>query len=136
MEGFIPRSQILKELGGDEDWEYNYIEPVEGEDDLLNDTARLEKLQAERDDTANEYEDLTKAWIDAAEGEESDKVKSRRTRLAKKLDVGYWSMDRHLRGRTFYDRTGVLQQDGTLTFYRTEVGVAQSNNDNNDDDID
>jgi len=132
LEEFIPRSQILKELGGDEDWEYNYIEPVEGEDDLLNDTTRLEKLQAERDDIANKYEDLTKAWINA-EGEESDRVKNQRTGLAKKLDVGYWSMDRHLRGRTFYDRTGVLQQDGTLTFYHTKVGVAQSND---DDDID
>jgi len=54
LEEFIPRSQILKELGGDEDWEYNYIEPVEGEDDLLNDTTRLEKLQAERDDIAKQ----------------------------------------------------------------------------------
>jgi hypothetical protein len=132
LEEFIPRSQILKELGGDEDWEYNYIEPVVGEDDLLNDTARLEKLQAERDDTVNKYEDLTKAWVNA-EGEESDKVRDQRTGLAKKLDVGYWNMDRHLRGRTLYDRTGVLQQDGTLSFYPTKVEAAQSSN---IDDID
>ena len=35
LEQYIPRSQIVKELGGDENWEYHYIEPVSGENDLM-----------------------------------------------------------------------------------------------------
>jgi hypothetical protein len=121
LEQFIPRSQIIKELGGDEDWEYSYIEPAEGEDAALNDTARLQSLQTERDDIVKQYEELTKAWIAAAEGQQSADKKNKRNELAKKLESGYWAMDRHLRGRTFYDRTGVLGPDGSVTFYPKKI---------------
>jgi hypothetical protein len=116
LEQFIPRSQIIKELGGNEDWEYAYIEPAEGEDAALADTARLQCLQAERDGVVKQYEELTKAWI-VADGEESGDKKGKRNELAKKLESGYWAMDKHLRGRTFYDRTGVLGPDGSVNFY-------------------
>lgn len=116
LEQYIHRSHILKELGGDEDWDFKYIEPVPGEDEALNDTARLAGLQAERDETVKQYEELTKIWV-GAEGQESDSTKAERTKLAKKLETGYWCIDRHLRGRTVYDRTGILGPDGGLDFY-------------------
>ena len=31
LDKFIPRDQIPRELAGDEDWEYKYIEPEENE---------------------------------------------------------------------------------------------------------
>ncbi|KAA8894491.1 CRAL-TRIO domain-containing protein [Sphaerosporella brunnea] len=127
LEQFIPRSQIIKELGGDEDWEYNYIEPTESEDAALNDTARLRSLQTERDGVVKQYEELTKAWI-AADGEASAERKSRRNELAKKLEIGYWAMDKHLRGRTFYDRTGVLGADGSVNFYPAKREQATADN--------
>jgi hypothetical protein len=118
LEQFIPRSHILKEIGGDEDWEYTYVEPIEGEDDALKDTARLASLQPVRDAVVIEYEQLTREWIAAAAGsEESDEKKTKRNELAKKLAAGYWEMDKHLRGRTVYDRTGVLGPDGSVNFY-------------------
>jgi len=131
LEKFIPRAQIIKELGGDEDWEYKYIEPAADEDVALNSTAELYILQAERDAVVREYEELTQAWIAAPEGAESDEKKNRRTELAKKLESGYWAMDKYLRGRTLYDRTGVLRPDGSVNFYpKKQVVETQS------DDID
>ncbi|KAF8536047.1 CRAL-TRIO domain-containing protein [Trichophaea hybrida] len=118
LEQFIPRSHIIKEIGGDEDWEYTYVEPIEGEDEALKDTARLASLQSARDAVVEEYEQLTREWIAAAAGsEESNGKKNKRNELAKKLATGYWEMDKHLRGRTVYDRTGVLGPDGCVNFY-------------------
>ena len=119
LEAYIPRSQIIKELGGEEDWEYQYIEPSAGEDKALEDTESLARLQKERDAIVNEYEEITRAWITSTNGE-SDANKAKRTALAKKLETGYWSMDKHLRGRTIYDRTGVLGSNGELNFYPTK----------------
>ncbi|KAI5806226.1 CRAL-TRIO domain-containing protein [Geopyxis carbonaria] len=116
LEQFIERSHIIKELGGDEDWEYSYIEPVAGEDDELKNTTRLASLQTDRDSIVLQYEDYTRAWI-ATDGEASDKAREKRTQLMEQMKKSYWEMDRHLRGRTIYDRTGVIKKDGSLDFY-------------------
>ena len=56
LEKFVPRTQIPKELGGDEDWVYTYPEPVAGENDTMADTATRDKLQAERAQIVARYE--------------------------------------------------------------------------------
>ncbi|KAF8250113.1 CRAL/TRIO domain-containing protein [Wilcoxina mikolae CBS 423.85] len=133
LEQFIPRSQIIKEIGGDEDWEYTYVEPTEGEDEALKDTARLASLQPARDAVVKEYEQLTREWIAAAVGSaESNEKKNKKDELAKKLAIGYWEMDKHLRGRTVYDRTGVLGPDGSVNFYPKKPELPETS----DSDID
>lgn len=118
LEQFIPRSQVVRELGGDEDWEYSYIEPAPSEDEPLKDTARLDSLKPEREAIVKQYEQLTQEWIAAALGSEaSTEKRAKRSELAEKLALGYWEMDKHLRGRTIYDRTGILAPDGSVTFY-------------------
>lgn len=114
----IPRNHILKELGGDEDWEYKYIEPVEGENSSLEDTASLNALRQEREKSVKEYERFTKAWIKAKE--DNEEKRGERRRVAGEMARGYWKMDRYLRGRTVYDRTGVLGVEGGLEFYPAE----------------
>ena len=119
----IPREHILKELGGDEDWEYKYVEPVDGENVALKDTAALEKLVGEREKTVLEYERVTKAWI-RAEKAENEKRRKERREVAAKMATGYWGMDKYLRGRTVYDRTGVFGEEGKLEFYpKKKVGT-------------
>jgi hypothetical protein len=113
----IPREHIIKELGGDEDWEYQYVEPVAGEDAALNDTATLERLTQEREKIVLEYEKFTKEWLKAKEEGENKEARRKRTELAGVLGQGYWVMDKYLRGRTVYDRTGVLGENGKLEFY-------------------
>ena len=48
LEKFIPPNQIMKELGGAEDWEYEYVEVKEGENNKMEDTATRDKLISER----------------------------------------------------------------------------------------
>lgn len=115
MEAFIPRSNILKDLGGDDGWEYTYVEPAPGENDAITNGGSIRaQLQAKRDEQVREYEALTRSWIATEDG---DKIRNERFKVAGMLRDGYWEMDPYLRARTLYDRTGVLGEKGKLDFY-------------------
>lgn len=111
LEEYIPRSRIPKEMGGDEDWEYSYVEPKEGEDADLGKTAEKEPLLVERKELTKAYEKATLAWI---KGE--DRM-SERNELAEKMAVNYWKLDPFIRARSLYDRTGIIGPMGKLDIY-------------------
>ncbi|ETN41254.1 uncharacterized protein HMPREF1541_03189 [Cyphellophora europaea CBS 101466] len=113
LEQFIPKSQIIKELGGDENWEYVFVEPKEGEDDLLKDDEKLKQFQDERKGMVDEYESKTFEWINTADASH----KQRRDELATKLNDNYWKLDPYIRARTLYDRVGMIEPGGKINFY-------------------
>ncbi|MCJ1356380.1 MAG: hypothetical protein MMC33_006375 [Icmadophila ericetorum] len=113
LEEFIPKNHIIKELGGDDDYQYEYKEPQPGEDDLLQDTATRDKKLEERAATVKEYEITTCQWMHAPIGDKEYSTK--RSSLAESLRRGYWQLDPYLRARTIYDRIGLIKQDGTGT---------------------
>jgi len=116
MEEFVPGSQIIKELNGSEDWAYNYVEPVPGENDKMKDTETKEKLLAERNIIVKNYENATLEWIHG--GEKSvEELRTRRNELASKLRDDYWKIDPYIRARSFYDRTGLINPGGKIQFY-------------------
>ncbi|KAK9465807.1 CRAL-TRIO domain-containing protein [Lipomyces arxii] len=102
---FIDRSKIWKELGGPLDWEYKYVEPVPGEDDLLKDAETREKLLEQRAKIVREYEDATWTWIYSS----ADETRQARHAIAKKLRIDYCGLDPYLRARTVYDRTDYIR---------------------------
>ena len=112
LEQWIPRSQILKELGGDEDWDYKYVEPTADENAAMADVESKARIQAERDGMVKTYERDTIAWLagDAAK-------LNTRTALAQKLAENYWVLDPYVRARSLYDRIGVVGRGGALDFY-------------------
>ncbi|KAK5172880.1 phosphatidylinositol transfer protein csr1 [Saxophila tyrrhenica] len=111
LQEFIPRDHIPKELGGTEEWTYSYVEPTEGENARMADTAGKEKVLEERKELVRSYESETMAW---AHGEDKGEG---RGRLAERLAENYWRADPFLRARSLYDRTGVLREGGKLEFY-------------------
>lgn len=114
---FIAPGQILKELGGDEDWEYKYVEPIPGENEKMKDTETRDRLLRTREEIVKEFEAETLKWIKTPEGEEGKKIMARRDELAAKLKQDYWNLDPYVRARSVYDRTGALKQDGTVEWY-------------------
>lgn len=114
MEAYVPSSQIIKELAGGEDWTYKYVEPVEGENDLMKDTATRDGLLDARALVVKEYEKATVEWIHSAAGAD---VKTKRNELANQLREGYWVLDPYLRARSVYDRVGMIEKGGKLAFY-------------------
>lgn len=115
LSSFIPKSQIIKELGGDENWEYKYVEPVADENKTMEETSKRDELEAARKQDVLDYERKTFEWIHG-----QDK-KSERNEIASRLRKNYWQLDPYIRARTLYDRTGMIKPDGTVNFYPTQT---------------
>ncbi|RDL30447.1 CRAL protein [Venustampulla echinocandica] len=116
MSEFIPRSHIMKELGGDEDWTYQYKEAVPGENDKMKDTETRNKLLTEREATVDEYEKVTIDWIQSTDAD-STAIKEKRHQIADSLRVGYWVLDPYVRAKSYYDRVGMIGPSGVGQFY-------------------
>jgi hypothetical protein len=121
LDKFISRTQIPRELKGDEDWQYEYIEPKKDENAIMEDTATRDSLMYDRMMIGIRMLAATAAWISAttfAEGKEDpaavDELKSRRNAVIEEFRVNYWNLDRYVRARALIDRTGVLKEGGTV----------------------
>ena len=117
---YIPRSQIIKDLGGTEDWEYKYIEPLPEENASMNNTAAKEEVEATRKQQIAEYEGKIFEWIQGASNQ------PQRDELAQNLRATYWKLDPLIRARSLYDRTGMLQKDGTINYYPSQTLKAEN----------
>lgn len=115
MESYVPKPQIISELGGHEDWTYKYLEPVPGENDTMKDTETRDKLLAARAEIVKEYETATLQWIHGTGDVEG--VKKKRNEIAGKLKVDYWGLDPYIRARSYYDRVGMINPGGRIQFY-------------------
>ncbi|KAK5057890.1 hypothetical protein LTR84_011891 [Exophiala bonariae] len=122
LEAFIPKSQIIKELGGVEDWEYHYAEPVPGENDAMKEEAPRKALEQERNIEVQNYQKKTYEWTAKGTGPEADKLKEERNSIARALNENYWKLDKHIRARTYYDRTNMISPDGKINFYPPPPG--------------
>ena len=114
MAEFVERSHIIKELGGDDPWTYQYVEPIAGENQLLSDSVTRQRLLDERALVVKDYENTTQQWIH--DRNSTDALHQRRSELTKQLRIGYWELDPYLRARTLYDRTGVIRQGGHIQY--------------------
>ncbi|KAN0101902.1 hypothetical protein V8E51_012412 [Hyaloscypha variabilis] len=115
MEAYVPKPQIIHELGGAEDWTYQYVEPVPGENDTMKDTETRDKLLLAREEIVKEYEKATLEWIQGTGDQNA--VKKSRNEIASKLKVDYWGLDPYVRARSYYDRVGMINPGGKIQFY-------------------
>lgn len=118
LEKLVPKSQILKEIGGEEDWDYEYIEPLPQENDRLKDTATRDVILDERKSLGDELFSVTSNWISQVDVESS---LSRRDEVIKSLSANYWKLDPYVRARSLLDRTGVIKEGGKIDFYPIKV---------------
>jgi len=119
MEEFVPKSQIMRDLGGEEDWSYHYIEPVAGENDKMKDTATRDQILEGRNTIVAAYEKATVDWVEH-NGDQTE-VSKRRHEIANELRDNYWKVDPYIRARTLYDRIGMINPGGKLNFYPKAV---------------
>ncbi|KAL3470555.1 CRAL-TRIO domain-containing protein [Aspergillus californicus] len=117
---FIDMDKLPKEMGGNEDWTYKYMEPTEGENALMEDTATRDALQAERLKIGEEILRSTSQWIKAGGEHKPEDVKAfqaKREAIIEQLRLNYWKTDPYTRGRTTLDRSNVIQPGGKVDFY-------------------
>lgn len=120
LEQFIDRSRILKEFGGEDEATFEYIEAQPGENDAMKDTAKREEVLSKQRALAQELQDATKHWIEAANKNDEASVeswKAKREDLAQQYSKGYWEIDPYVRARSVYDRNGVILGGGKVKFY-------------------
>ncbi|KAL4876554.1 CRAL-TRIO domain-containing protein [Aspergillus karnatakaensis] len=120
LEHYIDRDQIMAELGGDEDWEYDYIEPDPEENKAMADYAARDALLAERQSLGEDFLAATSRWVTAARaGSPTDleEAIARREELLEHIRVNYWDLDPYVRARNNLDRTGVIQDGGWIDMY-------------------
>ena len=109
---YVDRSKTMKELGGDEDWEYKYIEPREDENNRMKDTTKRDEILKDREVLVKRYENNLMDWIEG-EKDQSEKRKG----IVVELAQNYWLLDPYVRARTLYDRLGVIQPGRAVNFY-------------------
>ncbi|KAJ5217124.1 hypothetical protein N7468_010132 [Penicillium chermesinum] len=117
LEELIPRSHIIKELGGEEDWEFEYLEPQQNENAKLQDTATRDNILAERKKLGQDLFAATLEWTQNPQDDTSWPKSSKRD---------YWRLDPYIRSRTILDRTGVIQGGGKVDFYPPVKGQAEA----------
>ena len=126
LEKFIPRDQIVKEMGGAEDWSYEYIEPSAEENSRMDDITTRDALKAERQSIGEEFLLATATWIDASKSKDASKIQSsesERGYLVERLRVNHWKLDPYVRARLCLDRMRVIQQGGKIDFYPKDAPV-------------
>lgn len=115
LEQFIEKSHIIKELGGDDPWEYHYIEPNADENKTMSHESTRNRLLNERADVVKDYEATTQEWI--ADSQDRTSLQQKRNELAERLGSGYWQLDPYVRARSLYDRTGMIRDGGVIEYY-------------------
>ncbi|KAJ5146668.1 hypothetical protein N7526_000020 [Penicillium atrosanguineum] len=128
LEKFIARDQLLEEVGGAEKWKYEYIEPKENENAIMEDTTTRDALVSERQQIGEEFLAATSEWNEATKSNDKSKIQSaesQRAYLAERLRVNHWKLDPYARARLCLDRMGVIQKDGKIDFYPNETVVEE-----------
>ncbi|KAL4729649.1 phosphatidylinositol transfer protein csr1 [Fusarium chlamydosporum] len=124
LEEFIAPNHLIKELEGDENWEYKYVEPTPGENDKMKDTQTRDRMLVEREELVKKFEEATREWIRHPEGEQGKQIKVEREKIAKLLKEDYWRLDPYIRARTLYDRQGAIQSGGKTDWYSLKPPAA------------
>lgn len=113
MEEFVSRDQIPKELGGDNDFDYEYIEPDPEENAIMKDAEARDALMRERTMLGLRLLATTAAWISASanskgkdDGERVSALKARRDGIIRDFESNYWKLDPYVRARALIDRLG------------------------------
>ncbi|KAF9583518.1 hypothetical protein BGW38_009285 [Lunasporangiospora selenospora] len=100
----IPRERLpITHYDGLDDWKYEYVPGVPGENDAQKDTIKKDELLAERRGLEERFDAATRAWIKNINGKNS----SERDDVAKDLREQYARLTPYVRAKNLYQRWGV-----------------------------
>lgn len=122
LKRYIAPNQIIKELGGDENWQYEYEEPLPYENAAMGWTETRDELLREREVLADQFEDLTREWVMNAQlSEKAQEIREKRNKLVQALAANYWELDPFIRARSVYDRQGYFTGAGGVDWYHQKT---------------
>lgn len=114
---FISKENLQRSYGGEDHWEYKYIEPVPGENKLMSEKEKRASIEMDQQDLIREFQQQTIEWVAIDPGLSDTKAKlAKRHELAKQLRANFWDLDLYMRARTYYHRAGVVGPEGQVNF--------------------
>lgn len=104
LERFIALDEFPKHLGGRLKEDYEYIEPVKGENWRLSDFKTKKLLQDERADLILELLEASVRWVGSKETSIKNQTRNRMEVLWKAIEDNSRVLDPYIRARALYDR--------------------------------
>ncbi|KAF9410843.1 hypothetical protein BGZ94_001514 [Podila epigama] len=100
----VPRERLpIIHYGGLDDWKFEYVPAVPGENDRMKDTVKKEELLTERQALEAQFDTVNRAWIRNIDGKHNPE----RDEIAEKLREQYSRLSPYVRAATLYTRLGV-----------------------------
>lgn len=112
LEKFVGKKYIPKDLGGEDTYEPEYVEPTKENSSRRSKDARYEQLIAECEKIQLSFIDATLQWINAKTPEESTKWLNTKIQLGAEGGLNYIELDPYVRQRGPFDRDGSLGKMG------------------------
>ncbi|KAF4447218.1 CSR1-phosphatidylinositol transfer [Fusarium albosuccineum] len=114
---FISKDNLQTCYGGNDAWEYKYVEPVPTENERMQSEEKRVKIQQERDELFDQFTRLTADWTSLEPEFVLGKEKNNeRHELVKQLQQNYWKLDPYIRATTHYHRVGMVTRQGDVDF--------------------
>ncbi|CAI6031113.1 unnamed protein product [Clonostachys chloroleuca] len=114
---FISMANLQTCYGGDDAWEYKFVDPVPGENERMQSEEEKFKIQTERDQLVNQFHRLTAEWVSLEPESDLGKGKNaERDGSVKQLKLNFWKLDQYIRATTYYHRVGVINRHGEVDF--------------------
>lgn len=122
LKKYIEPSQIIKELGGEEYWKYQYEEPQADENIRMHNTSTRDCLFEERRVMGMQFEELTKDWVMTAQhSKKAAEISKKRDQLVEEISQNYWDLDPYVRARSLYDRQGHFRGPAGVKWYPSKL---------------
>ncbi|SOV08198.1 related to CSR1 - phosphatidylinositol transfer protein [Ustilago sp. UG-2017a] len=117
----VPKERLLTSMGGENTSEFEFVEPVEGENDQTKDEEGKKRTWNNYMTVAKEYEQITRKWCET-KGQDKEVAKKREL-LVKKLRVAQFEHEPYFRGKTIYHRDGTIDGQGVVIWnYKQKDG--------------
>lgn len=122
LEELIPSSKIRKGMGGTMDWDWDYIEPQAGENDIMKDSKSRAKIEKEMKQLTDEFEKVSREWIETSQIDaDNPELSYRREVLAQQIRLKNYQLQPFVRAKNIYQRSGLMTMDGTVTWEYPQV---------------
>ncbi|KAJ1680203.1 phosphatidylinositol transfer protein csr1 [Spiromyces aspiralis] len=108
---FIDNDQLLASRGGSNKYEYQYVFPKPGENDLMKDQATRDALVEKRREIIKRLEEATRQWV-YADSDNNERMEEEREQYIKDYIEVSRKLEDYARARHLYHRLGVVTKDG------------------------
>ncbi|GMM30685.1 Csr1 protein [Martiniozyma asiatica (nom. inval.)] len=108
LEKWISKDQLIEELGGNDKYTWEYLEPTDKDNSKNDDSEIRSKLEKERDELFKKFDQKTIEWIESRTVEQSKSLLKERLLIQSELSENYKKLDQYIRNRGIYDRLGYV----------------------------